>query len=163
MMAPTKPRREAAGGIAPPKPRGLAARLLGRWTDPQPPGIRFGAGEGRYYRDTAYAGASRIRKQLANWQPMRAPADADLLPDQDLLVARSRDLDRNNGVAAGAFQTRCKTIPGDSAYRPAPYPQHPTTGRSGAILNFGPKPGRATWRACGAPGRDLRVRYGWKN
>ena len=36
---------------------------------------------------------------------MRAPADADLLPDQDLLVARSRDLDRNNGVAAGAFQT----------------------------------------------------------
>ena len=69
------------------------------------PGVRFDAGPSRYYRDTSYAGASRIRKQLANWQPMRAPADADLLPDQDLLVARSRDLDRNNGVAAGAFQT----------------------------------------------------------
>lgn len=52
------------------------------------PGVRFDAGPSRYYRDTSYAGASRIRKQLANWQPMRAPADADLLPDQDLLVAR---------------------------------------------------------------------------
>ena len=103
-MAPTQPRREAEG-LAPPKQRGLLSRLLGRQADP-PQGVRFGAGGGGYhYRDTAYAGASRIRKQLANWQPMRAPADADLLPDQDLLVARSRDLDRNNGVAAGAFQT----------------------------------------------------------
>lgn len=55
--------------------------------------------------DTAYAGASRVRKQLANWLPRRNHPDADLLPDQDMLVARSRDLDRNNGVAAGGFQT----------------------------------------------------------
>jgi lambda family phage portal protein len=89
------------------------------WNRPQipPPAMlparRFGNGGNgnilRYsksqYCDTSYAGASRIRKQLANWQPVRAPADVDLLPDQDLLVARSRDLDRNNGVAAGSFQT----------------------------------------------------------
>lgn len=105
MMAVTKTRRETAEGLAPPKQRGLLSRLLGRQADPPAAGIRFGAGGDRYYRDTAYAGASRIRKQLANWQPMRAPADADLLPDQDMLVARSRDLDRNNGVAAGTFQT----------------------------------------------------------
>jgi capsid protein len=36
---------------------------------------------------------------------MRQPADAELLPSYDLLVARSRDLDRNNGVASGAFQS----------------------------------------------------------
>jgi len=59
----------------------------------------------RGYNDVAYAGASVVRKQLANWTPMRAPADAELLPALDLLVARTRDLDRNNGVAAGAFQT----------------------------------------------------------
>lgn len=77
------------------------------------PGVRFGAdGNGSnggttpyYYRDTSYAGASRIRKQLHNWIPSRATADADLLPDYDMLVARSRDLNRNNGVAAGAFQS----------------------------------------------------------
>lgn len=62
------------------------------------------SGYGRY-RDTPYAGASWIRKQLANWLPMRMPADAELLADMNLLVARSRDLDRNNGVAAGAFAT----------------------------------------------------------
>lgn len=68
-------------------------------------GVRFGASNGNpAYRDTSHAGASRVRKQLHNWLPARATADADLLPDQDMLVARSRDLNRNNGVAAGAFQ-----------------------------------------------------------
>jgi len=57
-----------------------------------------------YNNDTAYAGASHRRKQLSNWIPRLAPADADLLPELGDLVARSRDLDRNNGVAAGSFQ-----------------------------------------------------------
>ena len=55
--------------------------------------------------DTAYSGASYRRKQLANWGPVRAPADVDLLPELGTLVARTRDLDRNNGIAAGAFQS----------------------------------------------------------
>ena len=102
---------------------GLLDRLLGRRgaaaassvavAPPVPPaadvpGMRFGASNGNggsCYRDTSYAGASRIRKQLHNWIPSRATADADLLPDYDMLVARSRDLNRNNGVAAGAFQS----------------------------------------------------------
>jgi len=54
--------------------------------------------------DTAYTGASHRRKQLSNWNPRLSPADADLLPELGDLVARSRDLDRNNGVAAGSFQ-----------------------------------------------------------
>jgi lambda family phage portal protein len=80
------------------------------WNRPQlPSGRRFGNGaklSGQVgYTDSSYAGASRIRKQLSNWQPIRAAADTDLLPDQDLLVARSRDLNRNNGVAGGSLQT----------------------------------------------------------
>jgi lambda family phage portal protein len=55
--------------------------------------------------DTSHYGASVTRKQLSNWNPIKAPADADLLPDLSALVARARDLNRNNGVAAGAFQT----------------------------------------------------------
>jgi lambda family phage portal protein len=57
------------------------------------------------YTDTAHSGASLARKQLSNWVPERTTADVDLLPDLGMLVARSRDLNRNNGVAAGAFQT----------------------------------------------------------
>jgi lambda family phage portal protein len=101
-----------------PQPRpskpGLLARLFGRGQ----PDVRAqggpdggwtygsGYGYGRYgYRDTPYTGASWIRKQLSNWLPIRAAADAELLSDVGTLVARSRDLDRNNGVAAGAFQS----------------------------------------------------------
>jgi lambda family phage portal protein len=74
----------------------------------QTPGRQFGQGirfNGSCYQETSHSGASVIRKQMRNWIPSRATADADLLPDQALLVARSRDLDRNNGVAAGSFQT----------------------------------------------------------
>jgi lambda family phage portal protein len=80
--------------------RGLAAGTVVPPAVPAEPGVRFGASN-----DTSYAGASRIRKQLHNWLPSRATADADLLPDADMLIARSRDLNRNNGVAAGAFQS----------------------------------------------------------
>lgn len=90
-MIPSQNRRAAPGS------RLLNPSSVGR-------GIRYG-GSSLTYRDSAYAGASRTRKQLSNWQPERWPADAELLPDYDLLVARSRDLDRNNGVASGAFQT----------------------------------------------------------
>lgn len=74
-----------------------------------------GYGYGRYgYRDTPYSGASWIRKQLSNWLPIRAAADAELLSDMGTLVARSRDLDRNTGIAAGAFQTTCDNVIGAS-------------------------------------------------
>ena len=85
----------------------LLNRIRGRSRGDAAPGAELGASNGNGncgYRDTSHAGASRIRKQLNNWMPMRATADADLLPDQDMLIARSRDLCRNNGVAAGALQ-----------------------------------------------------------
>ncbi|MCP4635622.1 MAG: phage portal protein [Methyloversatilis sp.] len=54
---------------------------------------------------TAHVGASRTDVALSNWNPFPGSADSDLLPDLDMLVARSRDLSRNNGIAAGAGQT----------------------------------------------------------
>jgi lambda family phage portal protein len=72
-----------------------------------------GYGYGRYgTRDTPFSGASWIRKQLSNWFPIRASADAELLNDQDMLVSRSRDLDRNTGITAGAFQTTTDNVIG---------------------------------------------------
>jgi lambda family phage portal protein len=74
-----------------------------------------GYGYGTYgYRDTPYTGASWIRKQLSNWLPIRAAADAELLSDQGTLVARSRDLDRNTGIAAGAIQTTLDNVVGSN-------------------------------------------------
>ena len=61
---------------------------------------------------TSHAGASWTRKQMSNWFPARMPADVDLLPDLPTLVARSRDLDRNNGVAAGSLQTLQDNVAG---------------------------------------------------
>ncbi len=49
---------------------------------------------------------------MYDWNPLRGSADADLLPDLDMLTARSRDLGRNNGLMAGAQQTLRDNIVG---------------------------------------------------
>lgn len=46
------------------------------------------------------------------WNPVAASADADLLPELDTLLARSRDLHRNNGLMAGGMQTLRDNIVG---------------------------------------------------
>ena len=90
----------------------------------------FGYGYGRYgYRDTPYTGASWIRKQLSNWLPIRAAADAELLSDMGTLVARSRDLDRNTGIAAGAFQTTLDNVIGTSL-RLSAWPDYRALGKN---------------------------------
>ncbi len=96
---------------------GLLARLFGgggrdaaRVTAGPDVNSNYGPGLGQ--RDTSYAGASWMRKQLSNWFPSRSSADAELLADQALLVARSRDLDRNTGIAAGAIQTTLDNVVG---------------------------------------------------
>nr|WP_255377161.1 phage portal protein [Pseudacidovorax sp. RU35E] len=49
---------------------------------------------------------------MFDWHPGGGSADADLLPDLDLLTARSRDLTRNNGLMAGGIQTLRDNIVG---------------------------------------------------
>lgn len=54
---------------------------------------------------SSHAGAATNDLAMQGWNPVAASADADLLPDQQELMARSRDLRRNNGLMAGAEQT----------------------------------------------------------
>lgn len=60
----------------------------------------------------SFSGASNILRDVAAWQPQRRSADADILPNLDRLVARSRDIDRNNGVAKGGIQTIVDNVVG---------------------------------------------------
>lgn len=61
---------------------------------------------------TAYQGAARDDMAMMGWDPQSGSADADLLPDLDTLMARSRDLGRNNGLMASANQTMRDNIVG---------------------------------------------------
>lgn len=66
------------------------------------------------------SGAQMVSHQAAasddlatlGWNPIAASADADLLPELDTLLARSRDLHRNNGLMAGGMQTLRDNIVG---------------------------------------------------
>lgn len=53
--------------------------------------------------DTSYKGASLSAKELLSWRPLRHSADVELDGELSTLVARSRDLIRNNGIASGAI------------------------------------------------------------
>lgn len=61
---------------------------------------------------SSHTGASYTDKNLARWTPPKASADADLLPDLDTLVARTRDASRNSGLASGGNQTLVDNIVG---------------------------------------------------
>ena len=60
----------------------------------------------------SHQGASVSSPQLASWLPTIASADADLLPDLGMLVSRSRDLTRNNGIAGAGAQTLVDNVVG---------------------------------------------------
>jgi lambda family phage portal protein len=62
--------------------------------------------------DTAHAAASLSDARLADWIPSPGSADADLLPELDILTPRSRDLARNSGLAGGYLQTSKDNIIG---------------------------------------------------
>lgn len=53
----------------------------------------------------AHSAASLTHPDMRGWQPNQGSADADLLPELQQIVLRSRDLVRNHGVAEGALQT----------------------------------------------------------
>jgi lambda family phage portal protein len=52
-----------------------------------------------------YGAASTDDLAMMDWNPVPASPDADLLPDLGTLMARSRDMSRNNGLMAGGIQT----------------------------------------------------------
>lgn len=60
-----------------------------------------------------YKGGRRDRRATKNWHPGGGSADADLNPQRDDLIARSRDLARNLPVATGAISTNITHVIGD--------------------------------------------------
>lgn len=87
---------------------------------------------------SAYIAASQTNPDLKAWQPAIASADAELLPELGTIVARSRDLVRNSGIAAGAEQTIVDNVVG-----------------TGLRLNAAPD-----WRALGL---DRDAAEAWSN
>ena len=55
---------------------------------------------------SSFVGSSKTRKATKNWNTSPGDADADILDTLDDLVQRSRDLVRNNPIAAGATLTK---------------------------------------------------------
>lgn len=61
---------------------------------------------------TAYQAADPMSQELAGWNPPLGSADGDLLHDRSEIVARIRDLARNNGWANGAVRREIDTVIG---------------------------------------------------
>lgn len=59
-----------------------------------------------------YTGARRDRKQTSSWKPGDGDADSVILYDLPELRDRSRDLERNSPIAAGAINTKVTNVVG---------------------------------------------------
>ncbi len=59
-----------------------------------------------------YSGASRTRRSLKEWMTTSSDANSDILPALSTLRDRSRDLIRNNPLAAGAIKTKVTNVVG---------------------------------------------------
>lgn len=62
--------------------------------------------------ESPFKGASSARRAGALWSASSGSADADLMPSLEVLRARSRDLKRNNPLAAGALNTLSTCVVG---------------------------------------------------
>lgn len=60
----------------------------------------------------AYDGAARFEKNIAGWAPALNSADMDILPDKELLDARSRDTFRNDAYLQGGATLHKDSIVG---------------------------------------------------
>ncbi len=66
---------------------------------------------------TPYDAGSTRSEAMVNFNPVFRAADGEVLPDRDRIVARARDLTRNNGWAAGAVAKEVDSVIG-AAFRP---------------------------------------------
>lgn len=79
--------------------------------------------------DISHKAASQTLREIASWQPGRGSADSDLLPELSTMVARSRDLSRNHGIASGAMQTLADNIVG-TGFRLSAKPDYKLLGKT---------------------------------
>lgn len=95
--------------------------------------------------DTAYYGASSQARDLKHWNPSIQSPDSELLAERGTLVARSRDLTRNNGVASGAVQTIVDNVIG-GGLRLSARPDYRALGRTKEWADEWENTVEALWR-----------------
>lgn len=79
--------------------------------------------------DSHYDAASRSLPQFRSWNPSLQPADVESLYEQFPIMARSRDLVRNNGLASGAVRTITDNVVGYAGMRLTARPDYELLGR----------------------------------
>lgn len=76
----------------------------------------------------AYRAASLVDRDVAAWRPRSGSSDSEVLPNINVLRARARDIDRNNGIAAGGIQTIIDNVVG-TGLRLAARPDYKALGK----------------------------------
>lgn len=79
--------------------------------------------------EPAFRAASLRDAAVTAWRPRSGSADAELLPAIQTLRARARDIDRNNGIAAGGIQTIVDNVVG-TGLRLAARPDYKALGQT---------------------------------
>ena len=80
----------------------------------------------------AYAAADIVGPAMAAWLPPGGSADADHLPELEIMRRRSRDMERNHPIAHGAIQTLDDNVVGPKGLRCVPQPNYRLLGRDHA-------------------------------
>lgn len=94
--------------------------------------------------DTSHQGASKTMPQLKDWVTYQKSADNDLIPEVDELSSRARDLDRNDGLAAGARTTSNDNVVG-TGLTLSPKPNYRKLGQSSEWAAEWGKDAKAEW------------------
>jgi len=100
----------------PPRTRGLPDGGVGAWT-----GGSMAGGMGAY--STPFEAADIYGQHMSHWRPTLWSPDAELNPARDRMVARFRDVVRNDGWASGAV-TRILDNAIGATFRPISKPDH---------------------------------------
>lgn len=95
--------------------------------------------------DTAHFAASRTARELRNWTPPTYSADSALVHEAPAIAARSHDLERNHGVAAGAIRTQVDNIVG-TGLRLSARPDYRALGRTKEWADAWARDVEAKWR-----------------
>ena len=96
-------------------------------------------------QDSAHHGASMMSREMRNWTPGVASADADLLDELETLVGRQRDLVRNHGIAQGSVQTLVDNVVG-TGFRLSCRPNHRVLGWTKQQADDWARDVEAKWR-----------------
>ena len=127
---------------------------------PSAPQRRATALAGQGFNRTPYDAADWSSPHMQGWQPWLGSPDGELNPYRDRIVARVRDLAKNDGWASGAV-TRAVDNAIGATYRPVSKPDYralaASTGNSGFDSTWADEYGRecdARWRSwADEPGR----------